>query len=136
MKEYLSRFGVTGDRLLWGVAAILVVIVLGGILFSSPETPVPFGASGDDLSVTSETMEGRVIRVLSEEAFGAAEDAQYVQQIEVEITSGSMRGQRVVTEHGGTTVATESSRVKPGMRVIVEHAAGPVGDRYYWHCSV
>lgn len=131
MDEFLSRFGVTGDRLLWGVAAILAAIVLGGILFSPPDLPVPFGASDDDLSATSETMEGRVTRILSEETIRTAEGTQYVQQIEVEITSGSMQGQRIVTEHGGTIVTTESSRAKPGMRVIVDHTAGPVGDRYY-----
>ncbi|MBL7065783.1 MAG: YibE/F family protein [Anaerolineae bacterium] len=131
MDEFLSRFGVTCDRLLWGVAAILVAIVLGSILFSPPDLPVPFGASDDDLSVTTETMEGRITRVLSEETIRTAQGTQYVQQIEVEIASGSMQGQRVVTEHGSTIVTTESSRVRPGMRVIVEHAAGPIGDRYY-----
>jgi len=138
MDKFLSRFGVTGDRLLWGVAAILATIVLGSILFSPLDLPVPFGVSDNDVLAASETMEGRVTRILSEETFGATEsslqgagDNQYVQQVEVEILSGSMQGQRIVTEHGGTIVATESSRVKPGMRVIVEHAAGPVGDRYY-----
>jgi uncharacterized membrane protein len=100
--------------------------------------PTPFGASDDDLSISSETMEGRIIRILSEETIGTQDgpqgpvDRQYVQEVEVEIVSGSMQGQRIITEHGGTIVATESSRVKPGMRVIVEHTAGgPVGDRYY-----
>ena len=138
MDKFLSRFGVTGDRLLWGVAAILATIVLGSILFSPLDLPVPFGVSDNDVLAASETMEGRVTRILSEETFGSTEsslqgagDNQYVQQVEVEILSGSMQGQRIVTEHGGTIVATESSRVKPGMRVIVEHAAGPVGGRYY-----
>jgi len=137
MKELLSRFGAASDRLLWGVLAILAAIVLSSILFSPPDVPLPFGASDDDLSTTTETMEGRVIRILSEETIRTEEGpqgtwgSQYVQQVEVEITSGSMQGQRVVTEHGDAIVTTTSSRVRPGMRVIVEYSAGPVGERYY-----
>ena len=131
MKRFLTRYGVDGDRLLWGVLAILAAIVLSGILFSPPDLPVPAGASGGDLSATAETLEGRIIHVLSEEEIETEGSTQYVQQIEVEITSESMQGQRVITEHGDMIVTTRSSRLKPGMRVIVEHTSGPVGERYY-----
>jgi uncharacterized membrane protein len=110
---------------------ILAAIVLGSILLTPPDLPVPVGGVDDDPSITSGSMEGRITQVLSEETFETGGSTQYVQQIEVEITSGSMQGQRVITEHGDVMVTARSSRMRPGMRVMVEHTSGPVGQRTY-----
>jgi uncharacterized membrane protein len=42
-----------------------------------------------------------------------------------------MEGETVVAEQGGMYVSARSSLLKPGMRVIVEHMAGPAGERFY-----
>ena len=131
MRRFLTRYGVDVDRLLRSVMVILAAIVLGSILFTPPDLPVPVGGVDGDPSITSESMEGRITRVLSEEAFETGGSTQYVQQMEVEITSGSMQGQTVITEHGDVMVTARSSRMRPGMRVMVEHTSGPVGQRTY-----
>lgn len=127
----MTRFKLSSDRLLLLVMGALGAIVLGSILFSPPEWTPPSDPYADDPSITSETLRGRVTRVLSEEAFVTEAGQQYVQQVEVEITTGSLKGHRVVTEHGSDVVSNASSQVKPGMRVIVEHMIGPAGERFY-----
>ena len=127
----MTRFKFSSDRLLLLVMGALGAIVLGSILFSPPEWTPPPDPYADDPSVTSETLEGRVTQILAEEAFITEMGTQYVQQVEVEITSGSLKGRRVATEHGSDIASNSSSQVKPGMRVIVEHMTGPAGERFY-----
>ena len=127
----LIKLNVTSDRILWIALGVLGIIVLGSILFSPPEWTPPPDPYADDPSITSETLQGRVTQVWPEEVFVTETGSQYVQQVEVEITTGSLKGQRVVTEHGGDMVSNSSSLVKTGMRVIVEHAIGPTGERFY-----
>ena len=119
------------DRLLWIALALLAGIVLASIVFSPPEwTPPPDPYAGDP-SFSSETLQGRVTQIVAQETFETEAGTQYVQQVEVKITKGSLKGQLVVTEHGSDTVSNSSSQVKPGMRVIVEHTTGPAGERFY-----
>jgi len=130
MKTILSRWN--SDRLLRGVLLLLVAIVAAGILFAPPELPPPGEAAGEALSFSEQrTMEGRVTRILAEDKIGLEGGAQYIQQVEVEITSGALAGQRVQVEHGGMYIASRSSLLKRGMRVVVEHVEGPTGERFY-----
>jgi uncharacterized membrane protein len=130
MRTILPRL--TRDRLLWGMLALLAAIVASSILFSPPELPPLAETTGDALSFDEQqTMSGRVARILHEEKLDVEGGAQYVQTVEVEIISGPMAGETVAVEHGGMYVATQSSLLKPGMRVVVERMAGPAGERYY-----
>jgi len=131
LKQLLARYGLDGDRLLRGALLVLAAIVLGSIVLSPPDLPEPVGGADADPSITSESMEGRITAILSEEAIDTGSSTQYVQQIEVEIVSGSLQGQKVIIEHGDVMVTTQSSRMRPGMRVIVERASGAVGERTY-----
>ena len=119
------------DRLLWIALGLLGSIVLTSILFSPPEWTAPPDPYASDPSFTSETLQGKVTQIIAEEAFETEAGTQYVQQVEVRITKGSLKGQLVVTEHGSDMVSNASSQVKPGMRVIVEHMTGPAGERFY-----
>ena len=130
MKTILSRWN--SDRLLRGVLLLLVAIVAAGILFAPPELPPPGEAAGEALSFSEQrTMEGRVTRILAEDKIGLEGGAQYIQQVEVEITSGALAGQTVQVEHGGMYLASRSSLLKCGMRVVVERMIGPAGERFY-----
>jgi uncharacterized membrane protein len=124
--------GWTRDRVLWSVLALLATIVAASIVFSPPELPSPAEATGDTLSFDArQTMRGRIVQVLATEQLDLEGSAQYVQTLEVEITSGSLAGQKVILEQGGMHVSTRSSLLKPGMRVVVERVAGPAGEQYY-----
>lgn len=120
------------DRMLWGAVALLTAVIVLSIVFSPPALPPLRQESEEALSFTAEeTMRGRVVRVLSEEQIDVGGSNQYLQQTEVLITSGPLKGQTVVTEQGGMFVAARSSMLKPGMQVIVQHSSGPSGDRFY-----
>jgi uncharacterized membrane protein len=54
-----------------------------------------------------------------------------VQQVEVEITSGELTGQVVLTESGSSVAAGATPRVRRGMRVIVGHTVGPTGEHFF-----
>jgi uncharacterized membrane protein len=129
MKSLLNRFRLTTNQLVWGSAAILAAIVVGSILFNPP-LPAETDEVGQ-LEVVSETMEGRVVQVLSEEQRSSSGPVQPVQRVLVEITTGSQQGQTVQIEHGVTTVTAESRRVKAGDRVLIEYSRGPAGEYYY-----
>jgi uncharacterized membrane protein len=129
MKPLLNRFRLTTNQLLWASVAILMTIVVASMLFNPPPP-----AKTDDtsqLETVSETMEGRVVQVLSEEQRSDSGPAQPVQQVLVEITKGSQQDETVEIEHGVTTVTAESRRVKDGDRVLIEYSRGPAGEYYY-----
>ena len=118
--------------MLWAVLALLAAIVAASILFSPPELPPLAETTGDTLSYDEQqTMRGRVAQILATEELDIEGSAQYVQVLEVEITSGAMAGETVVVERGGMHVSTRSSLLKPGMRVVVERMAGPAGEQFY-----
>jgi uncharacterized membrane protein len=120
------------DLLLRGALVVLAVIVAAGILFAPQELPAPSEAAGEALTFSEQkTMEGRVAQILAEEKVDLQGGAQYVQQAEVEITSGPLAGEMVEVEHGGMYLASRSSLLKRGMRVVVERMESPEGDRFY-----
>jgi len=102
------------------VAAMLVV----SWLFFKPPLPEAETATG-------ETLEGRVVEVLAEEELLVAGQAQPVQRVLVEITRGSLKGQRIEVLHGEASMLTEDTRVQPGDRVLLEHDTGPDGELFY-----
>lgn len=129
MKTLLERFHLTRNHLLWGTIVILAVIVFGSMLFN-PDTPAETnGAIQSD--VISETLEGRVVQVLSEDRMMVGGQERPVQRVLVEITKGSQKGHTVEIEHGGMTVMAESRRVRVGDRVLVEYSRGPAGEHFY-----
>jgi uncharacterized membrane protein len=76
-------------------------------------------------------LEGRVQRILSEETIQSGSETYTLQQVEVEITSGELAGQVVLTESGSSLAAGASPRVRPGMRVMVGHTVGPMVERFF-----
>ena len=116
-------------RHLWVTLVAVLVMLVSGWLFFKPPQP----ASGADIgaAATAETLEGRVIEVLSEEEVLVAEQPQPVQRVLVEITGGSQKGQRVEILHGEMAMLTEGARVRAGDRVLIEHEAGPNGELFY-----
>ncbi len=110
------------------IIAVLVMLVSSWLFFKPPEP-----ASGADIeaTATAETLEGRVIEVLSEEEALVAEQPQPVQRVLVEITRGTQKGQRLEILHGEMAMLTEGARVRAGDRVLLEHEAGPDGELFY-----
>jgi len=45
---------------------------------------------------------------------------QWTQELEVEITAGSLKGETVVLGHGGEVLATEYTRMRPGDHILVQ----------------
>jgi uncharacterized membrane protein len=122
----------TRDRILRGVLGLLAAVVAASIVLSPPDLPPLADATGDALSFDEkQTMKGRVVQILATEELDLEGSTQYVQIVEVEITSGAMAGETVIVEQGGMHVATQSSLLKPGMRVVVEQMAGPADEQYY-----
>lgn len=134
MKALLERFRLTPGHLLWGTVVVLVIIVFGSMFFS-PAAPAEVNdeAQSDVASETlvSETLEGRVVQILSEDRVMIGEQEQPIQRVLVEITRGSQKGRTVEIEHGGMTVTTEGRRVRVGNRVLVEYGHGPTGEHFY-----
>ena len=118
------------NRRLWIVLGVLGAVVLAALLIFPPDWTPPANPNAADPSAVSETLEGRVTQILAEEKLDTPAGSQYVQQIEVEITSGSLKGQRVLTELGRGMVSSPSRLVEPGMQVIIERTSGPLGERY------
>ncbi|MBN1582609.1 MAG: YibE/F family protein [Anaerolineae bacterium] len=132
MKRWLLRFKLTGDRLLFVALGLLALIVLGSVLFVPPALPPLAQSTGDTFAFdTEQTMNGRVTQILAEETIETEFGAQHMQLIEVEITSGAMKGQRVDIEHGGMVLSTKSSQLRADMRVVINHTEGPAGERWY-----
>jgi len=131
IKTLQKRFHLTTDHLTWGTIAIMAMIVLGCVL-SKPAAPAALDAELPP-DMTSETLEGRVLQVLSEERMtaGPGGQEQITQLVQVEITKGDRKGHVIEVEYGGVLMMTESRRVREGDRVLVEHTQGPTGDNFY-----
>ncbi len=112
-------------RHLWVTIITVAAMLLASWLFFRP--PLPEGSA----ATTGETLEGRVVEVLAEEELLVAERAQPVQRVLVEVTRGSLTGQRIEMLHGRATALTENTRVRPGDRVLLERALGPDGEFFY-----
>ncbi len=105
-------------RHLWVTIITVAAMLLVSWLFFKPPAPETGAAA------TGETLEGRVVEVLAEEQLLVAEQAQPVQRVLIQITRGSLKGQRIEVLHGEATVLTEDTRVQPGDRVLLEYDAG------------
>ena len=128
--------GDTNERLTWAAAGVMVLIILVCLY----TRPAAVQAPGDGLmqQPASETLEGRVLKVLpADESAGAEETAgpegqnDLAQRVRVEITSGERRGHAVEIDHGDLLAMTESRQVQEGDRVLIEHSVGPTGDNFY-----
>lgn len=112
------------------VICIIVAIVLAVTVFAPPEWSPPSEHYADDPSVTSETLEGRVVQVLTAEDTSTVGAAQPAERAEVEMTSGSLRGQTVLVGVGGEGAWNQPLVLEAGMRVIVDHTVGPTGESF------
>jgi len=116
-------------RHLWVTIIATTIMLVASWLFFKPPLPAP-GAEVE-APATGETMEGRVVEVLSEEETLIAEQAQPVQRVLVEISRGSQKGRRVEILHGQASMLTEDTRVQTGDRVVLEYDVGPDGELFY-----
>ena len=130
IERWKKKLNLTQNQVLWIAASVLAAVVLGSVLFDKPDLP-PLPADAVDPETVVETLDGRVQRVLSEETIESGSATYTVQQVEVEIASGELAGQVVSTESGSPFAAGTTPRLRPGMRVIVGHTAGPTGERFY-----
>lgn len=129
VKTLMQRFHLTTNHLLWGAVLVLAMIAFGSMFFN-PAAPAEVNEEMQS-DVTSETLEGRVVQVLSQDQTTVGEQEQLTQRVLVEITKGSQEGRMVEVEHGGMTVTTESRRVQAGDRVLIEYSRGPTGEHFY-----
>ena len=112
-------------RHLWVTIITVAIMLVASWLFFKPPLPEA------EKVATGETLEGRVVEVLSEEEVLVAESMQPVQRVMVEITRGSQKGQRVEILHGQASMLTEGTRVRSGDRVLLEYDTGPEGEQFY-----
>ncbi len=92
------------------IIAVAAMVVISWLFFKPPQP-----TAGADAEIAAEALEGRIIDVLSEEELIVAGQAQPVQRVLVEITSGSRKGQRVEILHGEMAMLTEGARVGRGI---------------------
>jgi uncharacterized membrane protein len=106
-----------------------VVLVLS--LLTRPAVTI-FSAAAPGSQAT-ETFQGRVLEILSEErvAPSAGGGEAITQRLSVEITRGERQGHVLEVEHGGILIMAESRRVEPGDRVLVGVTSDVTGERYY-----
>ena len=105
-------------RQMWvAIGAVAAMLLVSWLFFKAPAPEMGAAATG-------ETLEGRVVEVLAEEELLIAEQAQPVQRVLVQITRGSLKGQRIEVLHGQATALTADTRVRPGDRVLLEYDAG------------
>jgi uncharacterized membrane protein len=113
------------------IIAVLMMLSLGRILV---KTAVTVPARPDAQDVAGETLEGRVVELLSVpqgETDSTASTGAPVQRVLVEITRGAKAGKRVEVDYGDHMVIADSARLQMGDRVLVEYSTdGPQGDRY------
>jgi len=126
-----ARFHLTTNHLLWGTVVILAAIVFGSMIFNPAAPEVAEVNEEVPPDMYSETLEGRVVQVLSENRMIVGGQEQPIQRVLIEMTSGSQKGRMVEVEHGGMTVMTESRRVRAGDRVLIEYSRGPTGEHFY-----
>jgi uncharacterized membrane protein len=128
-----TKLALDQNQLLWIAAFVLAAIVLGSVLFDKPDLPsLPAEeAAAVDPDTVVETLDGRVRQILSEETIQSGSETYTVQQVQVEITSGELAGQVISTESGSPFAANATPRVRSGMRVLVGHTFGPMGERFF-----
>ena len=117
----------------WGTIVSLLVMaaLLVGSLLTQPAAGLQFTAAPG--AGTAETLEGRVLQILSEERSGPAAGGGegITQRLSVEITQGERKGHVLEVEHGGILIMAESRLVQQGDRVLVGSTSEGGGERYY-----
>lgn len=111
-------------RFLLTALMVSAVFILFAFIVPTPETPHTSFSQTDE----GEALGGRVTRVLHEETTNIGGVEQWTQQLEVEINTGSLKGQTVVLEHGGHVLATEHTRMHPGDQILLQRSSGGDGD--------
>ena len=110
------------------IIAVVTMLLISWLFFKPPQLP---HGPGTELAATGETLEGRVLEVLSEGTALVAEQEQPTQHVLIEITRGSQQGRQVEIEYGQADMLVESNRVRPGDRVLLERGHGSLGERFY-----
>ncbi len=124
MFDPTSREGSPTARFLLTTLAIAAVFILFAFVIPTPEIPLP----ATDQTEEGEALAGRVALVLSEETAMVGGTEQWTQQLEVEITTGSLKGETVTLRHGGEVLATEYTSMRPGDRILLQRLAGEGGS--------
>ncbi len=89
------------------------------------------GRGGAAVRPDAETLQARVVEVLSERDRKSERFEEPLQVVRVEITGGSQKGRSVEIDYGAHMVMAESSRVRQGDEVLLEYSAGgPVGEYF------
>ena len=115
-------------RHVWLSLAVLVVTVLAGILLFDPRFP-----AGERAADETQTLEGKVLQVLSEERIQAGDGGAvtFLQTVLVEIVRGPQRGEQVQIRHGEQAAVVEAHRVRPGDRILVDRSRDTDGADLY-----
>lgn len=132
MKKNLSR-----EELLYRVLvlvtsgaglALLVLVVAYNAQLGRTEGP----AKEEPAPGTTKILEAQVSRVLEERMVDAGGLPQPYQRLELIVLSGEpqLKGQKIIAELGTWTLATESSILQPGDRVLITHIRAPEGERF------
>jgi uncharacterized membrane protein len=130
IKQWITKLNLSQTQLLWIAALVLVAIIVGSVLLDKPALP-PLPDDALDQDTVVETLDGRVRQIVSEETVESGAETYTIQLVEVEITSGELAGEIVLTESGSSLAAHASPHVRRGMRVVVGHTAGPMGERFF-----
>jgi len=115
------------------ITAVMVMILFGflyAIRLSSKPSPESTTGTSESEGTTAEA---RVVRVIDVRQMlsGATGQPQLVQQLELEITSGSERGQRVIADHGLESFVAEDRLYREGDQVLVMFVRRP-DDSQAW----
>ena len=116
----------------WSTTISLMVMALL-IVLCLVTMPAVTGQSAEQASgVTTETLQGRVLRVLEETTTADMMGGQQTSfRVQVEITRGERKGHAIEVEYGGGLVMTDERTIQAGDRVLVEHSVSTAGEYYY-----
>ena len=124
MFDPTSREGSPAARFLLTALAIAAVFILFAFIIPTPEIPLPATDQTDE----GETLTGRVALVLSEETAQVGGTEQWTQQLEVQITTGSLKGETVTLRRGGEVMATKYTRMRPGDQILLQRLPSEGGS--------
>lgn len=104
------------------ITAVVIMILFGLLdVLRRSSKPVSPEVSPNAVESDATTVEARVLRVIEVRQMlsGATGQLQPVQQLELEITRGAERGQRVIVDHGLESFVTEDRLYREGDHVLV-----------------
>jgi uncharacterized membrane protein len=113
---------------IWIALAAVVLLLLLGRVLGTPLTPAETLPGTE--APAAETMEGRVVELLSVPAPASEEEglAAPLQRAVIELTTGSRAGERVEVDYGDRMLPTDATRLSVGDRVLVEFTTEPGMD--------